>query len=61
MGLALDEPKANDERFEAEGFSFIAASEVADLIRSSGSLFIDYSDRLWARGFQLSLPGRSAC
>jgi Fe-S cluster assembly iron-binding protein IscA len=61
MGLALDEPKAGDERFEVEGFSFIVASEVADMIRSCGSLFIDYKDRPWAKGFQLSLPGKGAC
>jgi len=61
MGLALDEPKANDERIEVEGFSFIVDSEVADVIRSFGSLFIDYKDRLWAKGFQLSFPGKGAC
>jgi len=61
MGLALDEPKADDERFEAQGFSFIVASEVADVIRSFGSLLIDYQDRLWAKGFQLSFPGRGSC
>lgn len=27
MGLVLDEPKANDEKIEVEGFSFIMASE----------------------------------
>ncbi len=61
MGLALDEPKKDDERFEAEGFSFIAASEVADQIRSSGSLLVDYTDLPWARGFKLSLPGTRSC
>ena len=61
MGLALDEPRADDERFESEGFSFIADSEVADMIRSYGKLLIDYKDRLWAKGFQLSFPGKSAC
>lgn len=61
MGLALDEPKVNDERIEAEGFSFVMDSEVADMIRSFGSLFIDYQDRLWARGFQLSFPGKGPC
>jgi len=61
MGLALDEPKADDERFEAQGFSFIAALEVADVIRSFGSLLIDYQDRFWAKGFQLSFPGRTSC
>ena len=61
MGLTLDEPKANDERIEAEGFSFIVASEVADVIRSFGSLLIDYKDRPWAKGFQLSFPGKGSC
>jgi hypothetical protein len=45
MGLALDEPKANDEKIEAEGFSFIMASDVADTIRSYGNLLIDYMER----------------
>jgi len=61
MGLALDEPKADDERFEAEGFSIIVASEVADIIRPYGRLLIDYKDRPWAKGFQLSFPGKGPC
>ena len=61
MGLTQDEPKANDEIIEAEGFSIIVASEVADMIRSYGKLLIDYKDRLWAKGFQLSFPGKSSC
>ena len=61
MGLALDEPKANDERIEAEGFSFVAARDVADLIRCFGSLSIDYGKGLLKRGFRLSLVGQPAC
>lgn len=61
MGLALDEPKANDKRIEVEGLSFLMDSEVADMIRSFGNLFIDYQDRLWAKGFQLSFPGERLC
>ena len=61
MGLALDEPKANDKRIEVEGLSFLMDSEVADMIRSFGSLFIDYQDRFWAKGFQLSFPGKGSC
>jgi hypothetical protein len=61
MGLTLDEPKSNDERVEAEGFSFIVASEVADIIRLYGKLLIDYNNRPWARGFQLSFAGKSSC
>jgi Fe-S cluster assembly iron-binding protein IscA len=61
MGLALDEPKVNDEQIEVEGFSFLVDSEVANMIRSFGSLFIDYKDRPWAKGFQLSFPGKGSC
>jgi hypothetical protein len=61
MGLTLDEPKSNDERIEVEGLSFIMASEVADMIRLYGKLLIDYNDRFWAKGFQLSFAGKSSC
>ncbi len=61
MGLALDEPKANDEKIEAEGLSFIAEADVADIIRSSGGLSIDYSKSWLRRGFQLSLMGQACC
>lgn len=61
MGLTLDEPKLNDERVEVEGFSFIMASEVVDIIRLYGKLLIDYHNRPWAKGFQLSFAGKSSC
>jgi hypothetical protein len=61
MGLSLDEPKANDEKIEVEGFSFIMASEVADTIRSHGNLFIDYTEHPWEKGFQLSFQGQASC
>ena len=61
MGLALDEPKANDEKIDVEGFSFIMALEVADTIRSYGNLFIDYKELLWMKGFQLSFLGQVSC
>lgn len=34
MSLALDEPRTNDEKVEAEGLSFLLSSDVADMIRS---------------------------
>jgi len=61
MGLALDEPKANDEKIEAEGFSFIMAYDVANTIRSYGNLLIDYMEHPWTKGFQLSLLGEVSC
>jgi len=61
MGLALDEPKTNDEKIEVEGFSFLMASEVVDTIQSYGNLFIDYFEHPWMKGFQLSFQGRGSC
>ncbi len=61
MGLALDELKANDEKVEVEGFSFIMASEVGETIRLYGSLLIDYVEKAWEKGFQLSLSGKVSC
>ncbi len=61
MGLALDEPRENDKRVEVEGFSFIMDSEVADMLRSYGDLFIDYKDHRWIKGFEVSLSGGGTC
>jgi hypothetical protein len=61
MGLALDEPKANDEKIEVEGLSFVAAGDVADLIRSHGGLSIDYVKSWFSKRFQLSLSGQASC
>jgi len=61
MGLVLDEPKANDKKIEVEGLSFIVASEVADMIRPYGNLFIDYVEHPWEKGFQLSFQGKVSC
>jgi Fe-S cluster assembly iron-binding protein IscA len=61
MGLALDEPKTNDEKIEVEGFCFIVASEVAGTIRSYENLLIDYVEHPWRKGFQLSLQGKVSC
>ena len=60
MGLALDESKTNDEKIEAEGFSFIMSSEVADTIRSYGNLLIDYMEHPWVKEFQLSFLGKGS-
>ena len=44
MDLALDEPKANDEKVEVEGLSFVMSSDVANTIRSYGNVAIDYKE-----------------
>jgi len=44
MGLALDEPKTNDEKLEAEGFSFIIYHD----FRSDG-----YNSIIWKPPYRL--------
>ena len=62
MGLALDEPKTDDEKVEAEGLSFVLAPPVADAIGAHGGLSIDYRDRpFFLKGFQFSLAGARSC
>jgi hypothetical protein len=62
MGLALDEPRTNDEKVETDGLSFLLSTDVADMIRSYGSLSIDYRDRpFFLKGFQLSFAGLRSC
>ncbi len=61
LGLALDERKKGDEQIVAEGFSFIMDSEVAEIIRSYGPLFVDYKNSFFTKGFQLTLQGAGAC
>ena len=59
--MALDELKANDEKIEVEGFTFIMASQVVDTIRPHGNLFVDYIEHPWEKGFQLSFQGKVSC
>ncbi len=61
MGLALDERKEGDEHVVKEGLSFIMNSEVAEMIRSYGPLFVDYKNNFLAKGFQLTLEGTGSC
>jgi Fe-S cluster assembly iron-binding protein IscA len=61
MGLALDEPKTNDEKVDADGLSFIATGEVAETIRSYGGVSIDYVDGPFKKGFRLALVEQDGC
>ena len=61
MGLALDERKEGDEHVVTEGLSFIMNSEVAEMIRSYGPLFVDYKNNLLTKGFLLTLQGTGSC
>jgi hypothetical protein len=62
MGLALDEPKEDDKKYEVEGLSFIIDKDVTDALRHYGNVSIDYNDRpFFAKGFQVSLTGAASC
>jgi hypothetical protein len=62
MGLALDEPKTDDEKFEVKGLSFVMAKDVTETVKSYGNVTIDYQDRpFFMKGFQVGLTGASSC
>jgi hypothetical protein len=62
MGLALDEPKAEDKKYEVEGLSFVIDKDVTDALTHYGNVSIDYQDRpFFAKGFQVSLTGARSC
>jgi hypothetical protein len=62
MGLALDEPTTNDEKFEVKGISFVMTKDVVETLQYYGSVVIDYLDKpFFMKGFQVSLSGASSC
>lgn len=59
FGLALEEPKDNDEIIKTDDFNFVMEK---DLIEQYGKFTIDYSDNWLKRGFSV-IPDRggSSC
>jgi hypothetical protein len=62
MGLALDEPHAEDDKIEVKGLPFVVARDVTDALQYYGDVSIDYQDRpFFMKGFRLSLSRAGAC
>lgn len=52
--MALDEPKEDDIKFEADGFDFIVEEGLSDLY---DKFYVDYSDNWLRKGFVVSPAG----
>jgi hypothetical protein len=62
MGLALDEPKADDEKIKVNGLSFVIAKDVTEAVQVYGDVSIDYQDRpFFMKGFRLSFARVTRC
>ena len=51
LGLALDEPKENDEKYEQDGITFLVDNNVLD---PCGSIKVDFIDAGMRSGFSIS-------
>ncbi|PIY21200.1 MAG: hypothetical protein COZ12_05985 [Deltaproteobacteria bacterium CG_4_10_14_3_um_filter_60_8] len=62
MGLALDEPKVNDRKFEEQGLTFLVDT---DLMKQCTAIKVDYLDAGHRSGFAISstvpLGGGGSC
>lgn len=59
--MALDEPKDDDEKHEAHGLTFLVAPSVAQMIKSYGSVHIDYRDYPWGGQIIVKASGAAEC
>jgi len=51
LGLALDEPKENDAKYEQDGLTFLVDN---NLLTTCGSIRIDFTDAGMRSGFSIS-------
>jgi hypothetical protein len=62
MGLALDEPREEDDKLEVKGLTFVVAKDVSDALQYYGDVSIDYQDKpFFMKGFRLSLSRAGSC
>ncbi len=59
MGLALDEPRQDDERHEQGGVTFLIPREIRSWLRGGTELQVDFN-RFWKQ-FTVSLGGGYSC
>lgn len=57
MGLALDEPKDNDETVEGEGFNVVADKA---LLEQMGGISVDFRESMFGAGFVIRPSGEHA-
>ena len=54
FGLALEEPKEDDELFQSGEFKFAIEKELSDIYKT---FTVDYNDDSFRRGFLITLDG----
>lgn len=61
MGMALDEPKDDDETVEQGGMTFVMAPDVVGIARQSGGVSIDYVDDGYRKGYMVKMGAGGDC
>ncbi len=61
MALALDEPQDDDEQIESEGITFLVAPDVSKLVKTYGSVTVDYKDYPWGGQITVKASGAAEC
>ena len=59
--MALDEPKDDDNQFEAAGLTFLVSPSVLKMVESLGPVLIDYRDYPWGGQIVIKASGAAAC
>lgn len=59
MGLALDEPRDDDDQYEIDGLKFLVGAHDRSLIASGAGVNIEYTKSFFGEGFWVSLLGRA--
>ena len=60
MGLVLDEPKEDDRRYEAAGFTWVVASDEHDRLLGQQGIRVDHVSGWFGSGLVISQRGRFA-
>jgi Fe-S cluster assembly iron-binding protein IscA len=61
VGMALDEPKEDDEKIEQSGMTFVMAPDVVGAAKQSGGVSIDYVDDGYRKGYMINLGAGGDC
>ena len=61
--MALDEPQAQDQRYEIDGLAFVVRTAEAQVISQIGKVHVDYINNAIGRGFLVTsrTPYPSGC
>lgn len=61
IGMALDDPAADDEILDREGVRFLLDGQTSEILRQGGGLNVDFIDENERRGYLLTLGKPGDC